>query len=944
MAARNVKKKTFEQSGMSANILIVCDSDSNIAFASNFALHARSRGARCTIAFCASELTLIRQAAHARVGGDDDLFMVTDWRRLFETPDILRFDTIFLMMTGKEIPRFCESLRKASLTYGLRRPRTIGGFIGEWISAEAQVIERTPVDYFVVNRADELNLFKTIASKFSFGCTFVHIPYPFVTRYSWAKPLTQSFTYRPDSKIIYAEQVQVPRTPEDRRLMFRNLVALAKRFPEREILFCEREITTGGTRHRSIGAIDDFFDNLAALAPNLKRLPGGFRRSLPTADLILSVSSTACVEALLNGVPAIFIKDFPSSGADKFVRSGLAVSMSDLFAEQEITISDEFYAEVGNRDAWDQLVALATPDEPRPESHAPVVSTLTIQYSQTITTREALFEAAGHLLPQDTAIVPQAIMNFSQFTDFTAALSPADHAAARFSDVVRVGAADSLPYRSNVDASGSYPINLSGTNFSIHFDVKRGAIRNAVVSGRARGRPFQILLAKNKIELEGISEHDLIAKYDEVEWSRGPTAVLRLRSFHAVEIDTCRLAKEKGAPNDGTLIVEKSFFPSDVHILARNAPKHDAIVEGEEDVCLLLAPIRWHAFAAETVLASITSQDGGRLMLAMRPDGSIECMIEAGGMYVARSFEWAEVNVIAIFATATVVTVIVNENVLVIDHPFKAARVQIGSGESDVEPCFDTIEAYRGTFSPGLINRVIELITLRIYDGDKKAGKHTEIPNFRDELEARLTGKPLPTAPAAEAPTDKAKPNPDQKAKAPAASNADQKPKAPAKPAADQQDKAQPSKSAAPKAPAANAPPQPKKDPVPPASAKPKPALAAAAPAAPNKTAPAGQLSVNVPSKREDPKGTPAPAQYRPTPILLSESAFAAGDFDEVLRISLEALSRTPDSTRHMGMVVRAQEKLNNFKEALQWAEQIMLRLPTEANGEQVKRLKQLVK
>lgn len=942
-------KSTPVAVGAAADILLVCDSDSNIAFCTKYAAFARSRGVTATVAFCAADMGLVRQAAHARTAAaDGDLKIMSDWRRLFESPDILRHDAIFVMISGKDIPKFCDSLRKASITYGLPRPKTVGGFIGEWISAEPQVTERTGLDLFIVNRADELTLFKTIASKFSFGCEFMHIPYPFVNRHDWARPLPQKFSYRPDGPILYAEQVQVPRTPDERRLLFRTLAELARRHPNRDILFCEREIPMGGTRHRGIGGIDEFFDDLSALAPNLVRMPGGFRTALAEAEMVMSVSSTACIEALLNGVPAVFIKDFTSSGTDKFARTGLTMSLSDIFDPREIEITDSFYAEVGPRDSWDRVLAAATATPLGSAEAGPMLGTLTVQYTPTITVRDALFESAGRILEPTSKLTPQSGHDFTGFGRFIEGLSAGDSAKAQLTDVIRVGSRDPLPVRITADAKGTYHVGESGTDFSLHFDVKRPSIRSASIRGTFRGEPFEIKVEKTKLDLVGVDPTDMLVRWADLGFGSGSRAVMRVRGHGLVEIESVSMAKEKGAKIDGTLIVERSFYPGDVHILMREAAPTDLAVRGGEDLCLFLSPVRRRLFSTQTPLLTVTSKDGEKIELASGFNGSITLKIGKGPGAQKYNFAWAEPNMVVVFATSTLAAVLVNENVVILDRPFQPTRLAIGSTEGEVEACFDAIEAYRGAFAPRMINRLIELITLRLYDGDARATKHTEIPDFRAELEARL-GKPV-EAEAAPKPAEPPQPAPAapeaKKGEAKKAEAADAKPAAKKADGGDAKPKVEAAKPKAASASAeAKAAPAAAKAPAPkPAqpAAKPVPAAAKAA-EKPNAQA-AKVTSLAAPPRAQDPAGFVPPPHVRLTPIQLSEAAFEAADFKAVLKISGEALARTPDSTKHMGMMSKAHEKLNQLEEAMYWAEQAVTFRAIDSNKARVAYLKALLK
>ena len=873
-----------------SKVLLVCDSDSNAGFATRFAGFARARGVECDVIFCAREFALANQASHARLP-DAPMQVLSDWRRLFEGSAILDYDLIFPMITGKDVPRFCETLRKAALSYGMQRPRTVGGFIGEWISAEPQIIERTGLDHFLVNRADELALFKSIASKFSFGCRFAHVPYPFVSRHEWARPLEQRFSYSPAARILFAEQVQVPRTQEERRLLFRHLIALARLHPDREILFCEREIPKGGTRHRAIGAIDDFVDDLSLQAPNLIRHPGGFREALANADFVLSVSSTACIEALLAGVPAAFIGDFTSSGADKFTDTGLLMALHDVLAPREIEISDAFFAEVGARDSWDQLLALASPRD-RGGAEGIVLGTVIAPFTPTMTTRDALFGALGRVVPASSGILPIDSLGIDDIDRLGDGVAPVDAQRMAISDSLRVGGRLE-PAQRILPIDGAYPLALHGSAFVIHLDVKLADTHTVTIRGRAGDREFLIRIVKSKINFEGITAYDLVVDPVDVIGAAGPIGVVRLRAFSPFDLVEVTIKHAKSTTPKGTVFVERGFFPSDV----RSITRHRADIRAtdlvlEQDVVVLLAPLSAHAFAPQSRLVAFESIAGDRLTLSLTSDNAIEYLAEFGGGVERRTLPSADRNVVFFFLTRSMTVLLINENVIVLDAAFVPTSIDVGTGDPEQSALFDVLEIFEGPISAAEINRTIELVTLRLFDGEQHKEKHQPIPDFRKDLEKRY-GVTSPDEPATEDVAEPAKAMVAKKSakgdvgtKTVNASSAD-----------------------------------PAKKPAKPVVAKSEQAVSAKAARA--------QLASKAPlGDRAD---MPVLAEASRSPADLSLAALDAKRFDEAISISEAALKQTPDSTRHMILLSRALERLNRVDEALAYVERACALKPIDA-------------
>lgn len=63
-----------------------------------------------------------------------------------------------------------------------------------------------------------------------------------------------------------------------------------------------------------------------------------------------------------------------------------------------------------------------------------------------------------------------------------------------------------------------------------------------------------------------------------------------------------------------------------------------------------------------------------------------------------------------------------------------------------------------------------------------------------------------------------------------------------------------------------------------------------------------------------------------------------------MVRISSEAVARTPDPAKQMVMLVRAHERLGDLKGALRWAEQVHTRRPDGAMALRIAKLRDAFK
>ncbi|MEP6295805.1 MAG: DUF6716 putative glycosyltransferase, partial [Ilumatobacter sp.] len=136
------------------------------------------------------------------------------------------------------------------------------------------------------------------------------------------------------TNVVFAVQPDVPRSRAERVVVLDALVAYAERWPERVVTIKLRSRPGETTTHPEAHHYQDLADtHLDVIPANLRFSYGLMSAVLEETDLLITVSSTAALEALSYGVPAAILTDFgvrANYGTPFFLRSGLLRSMAQL--------------------------------------------------------------------------------------------------------------------------------------------------------------------------------------------------------------------------------------------------------------------------------------------------------------------------------------------------------------------------------------------------------------------------------------------------------------------------------------------------------------------------------------------------------------------------------------------------------------------------------------
>lgn len=243
-----------------------------------------------------------------------------------------------------------------------RRPVVVAGMPGMSIPAQrGAVLYRRHADLMVVHSLRERRAFGELSARLAAPLEFGLAPLPFA-----AEPPAET-TAPTGTDLVFAAQAIVPREPGHRRLLAQILRQAALARPDRRVVIKLRSRAALGeseTHFETLG----FPELLADRPANLVFSYEPMHRALDTAEGLVTVSSTAAIEAVSRGIPVIALDIF---GIDKehlntvFRGSGLFGSAEDVihrrFRHPAPTWMQQNYFHDGAwNDAWvriDELVA-----------------------------------------------------------------------------------------------------------------------------------------------------------------------------------------------------------------------------------------------------------------------------------------------------------------------------------------------------------------------------------------------------------------------------------------------------------------------------------------------------------------------------------------------------------------------------------------------------------
>lgn len=174
--------------------------------------------------------------------------------------------------------------------------------------------------------------------------------------------------------VLFADQPTVPRRDADRRYLWDRLADYAELHPDRTVLLRPRHRPGEDTFH-TMRYSPDAWAAARVLPPNLRIDHTPIDRLIPASDLVLTVSSTAALEAIAAGVRVAFVAEWINDAAlnPRLLPSGLLRRFDEIDADRigspdSVWLDDVFPAAEGESPAQrfaGRLLAVAEGRAPR---------------------------------------------------------------------------------------------------------------------------------------------------------------------------------------------------------------------------------------------------------------------------------------------------------------------------------------------------------------------------------------------------------------------------------------------------------------------------------------------------------------------------------------------------------------------------------------------------
>jgi hypothetical protein len=253
------------------------------------------------------------------------------WRELLEAA--IGSDCVVLSLQGPLVEKFTDELALLRQERGEvdHWPVVVTGWVGIIIEKiVAGYLDRAGSDVIAVNSADNLREFQKAGQRLGIPADNLLLSgLPLLP--NTAAPMKSG----PIRKVVFADQPTIPVDSWDRAYVYQRLIDYATAHPETEVLLKPRHRPEESTFHQMDFHPEQHLRSLTAAPANFKVVYEPITSLLKTTDLLLTVSSTAGLEAVGAGVPTIFIGDLgvhEKHGNHVLADSGLIATFDDLEA------------------------------------------------------------------------------------------------------------------------------------------------------------------------------------------------------------------------------------------------------------------------------------------------------------------------------------------------------------------------------------------------------------------------------------------------------------------------------------------------------------------------------------------------------------------------------------------------------------------------------------
>lgn len=356
-AASDVSARESESAlSDTVTMLAIADSDSYVKWGAALLGQAPEHWQRSLIVLASPVLPSAEQLSSALTGTAEAIGLppILDLSALALRIAVLKPDVVLLSVRGPLVKVVVRAIVGVSVV----RPVIVSGLPGISIPATKRAVaNRAQVDYFVLHSRREIREFEELASGMDVEMLFGLATLPFLP----PKPLPQKTQGRnQNGEVIFAAQAKVPAQKVDRLALLSWLAESARRHPYLRVIVKVRASRGELQTHAERFDYADLIGQLDPPAPrNLVVAGGAMSDHLAGAVGLVTVSSTAAIEAIALSVPVIIVTDFGVSRElinTVFDGSGLFGNSGDLvegrFRHPNPAWLDDNYFHAADQNDW----------------------------------------------------------------------------------------------------------------------------------------------------------------------------------------------------------------------------------------------------------------------------------------------------------------------------------------------------------------------------------------------------------------------------------------------------------------------------------------------------------------------------------------------------------------------------------------------------------------
>ncbi|MEU9700825.1 DUF6716 putative glycosyltransferase [Streptomyces sp. NPDC047981] len=251
------------------------------------------------------------------------------------------YDVVVLALVGGTVRAVLQGIADLGLE---RRPVIVTGYVGVVYEKLADgLLLRHGADVVLANSRHDAERFRAVYEGVGADASSVT---------EAALPFLGGAPYAPEAgrdTLVFAAQPSVPVTRADRAYLLRRLVEHARKNPGREVLLKLRSKPGEHTTHLEELPYQKLVRDLD-VPPNFRLVYGHMGEVLDRTDLLVTVSSTAALEALHRRIPTAILTDMGVRevlGNHHFIGSGLLTSFDRLDADIRPKPDEEWLSRQG---------------------------------------------------------------------------------------------------------------------------------------------------------------------------------------------------------------------------------------------------------------------------------------------------------------------------------------------------------------------------------------------------------------------------------------------------------------------------------------------------------------------------------------------------------------------------------------------------------------------